>query len=159
MSKRQTNEWVENLDGSRLNALESAELDELLNSPVQQTVGKTVRSLPQESVSLQWRSALNEKLRALQPMGEKVSILIIGFRALAGVGLASLVCLALYSKFAPQSIPRRASSQNVASALIAEHRDSVASSEIAGPGIVDGESESKNTADGGDSTSADLETL
>src|SRR5437764_751879 len=102
MKEREKNKWVEKLDGSRMNALESAELDDLLNAPVQEVVEKAVRSLPRDGVSLQWRSALNEKLRVLQPMRERASLIIIGFRALAGLGLASLVCVALYAKFAPQ---------------------------------------------------------
>jgi len=157
MNERQTNQWVANLDGSRINALESAELDELLSNPKQQLVSDAVRALPQENVSLQWRSALNEKLRKLRPVREKISLVIIGFRALAGVGLASLVCIALYSKFGPQPNVSKVKAQTVASALIAEHRDSVASSEIAGPGIVDGEGEAKPASDTSDSTPADLE--
>ena len=161
MKEREKNKWVEKLDGSRMNALESAELDDLLNAPVQEVVEKAVRSLPRDGVSLQWRSALNEKLRVLQPMRERASLIIIGFRALAGLGLASLVCVALYAKFAPQPpATSSAKAQRVASALIAEHRDSIASSEIAGPGIVDGESEGKTASDTTtDSTPADLEAL
>ena len=160
MNERQTNQWVEKLNGGRMNALESAELDELLNSPAQQAMRTTVQAIPQDGVSLQWRSTLNEKLHVLAPLRKRAALLAIGFRAIAGVGLASLVCIALYSKFGAQPEARKVmKAQNVASALIAEHRDSVASSEIAGPGIVDGESESRTASDTSDSGNADLETL
>ena len=159
MNERNTNEWVEKLDGARMNALESAELDELLNSPSQQSMRQAVQALPQDSVSMQWRSTLNEKVRTLRPLRKKATLLVIGFRALAGVGLASVVCIALYSKFSAQPPAPKVKAQNVASALIAEHRESVASSEIAGPGIVGTETDGRTGSESSESGNADLDTL
>lgn len=164
MSRRDVRKWVEGLDGANLNAIETAELDELLATPKQQVVNALVAALPEENVSLQWRSSLNEKLRAMTPVRKHVSFMLIGFRTLAGIGLASLLCIAFYTKFgggasAPANAnPEASAPQKIGSALISAHRESVTSSEIAGPGIADGEADSKKSAsDSSDSGDPDLD--
>jgi hypothetical protein len=136
------------------------DLDALLQSEAQQMMAGLVRAAPEDVVSLQWRSALNEKLLALEPVRRKASLLIVGFRALAGVGLASLLCLAIVLKKQDEVPPLALHNPDVDMAsLIREHRQDVASSEIAGPGIVDGEAERVKEKDFSDAVEVDLDSI
>jgi hypothetical protein len=133
---------------NRSNNIEGGELSEMLEAPGQQAVRQLVKAMPEDTVSLQWRSSLNERLLALAPVKKKISALVIGFRALAGLGLASLLCLAVISRLdtSKPSIVQPSSGSALASALLDEHRHSVDSGEIAGPGVADGDVDSQASA-------------
>ncbi|HEY3782464.1 MAG TPA: hypothetical protein VGL56_15385 [Fimbriimonadaceae bacterium] len=128
---------------------EDEKLSAMLDSKQSQAMRNLMQSMPEETVSLQWRSALNERLLSLAPTKKKLSAAMVGLRALVGVALASAVCLVVFVK--SDSGKKAAISvvdpSTFASALISEHRQSVVSSEIAGPGIVDGETEKTATQD------------
>lgn len=120
------------------NSVEEVELEESLNSRAQASIRKVVNSLPQDAPSLRWRSSLNERLLSLEPIKRKLTTAAIAFRTLAG---ATLVCALgvgfVLLQHRPNTGPtsKMADGKALAAALISEHRDSVESSEIAGPGV------------------------
>jgi hypothetical protein len=125
------------------------QLNAMLESKNSQAMRNLIQAMPEETVSLQWRSALNERLLSLAPTKKKISAAMVGLRALVGVGLATAVCLVVFVKadHGKSEAATLVDPASFASALITEHRQSVVSSEIAGPGIVDGEPEKSNTQD------------
>jgi hypothetical protein len=125
------------------------QLTAMLESERGQSVRNIMQLMPEDTVSLQWRSALNEKLLALAPTKKKLSAAVVGLRALVGVALASAVCLVVFVKSdsGKEQPASMVDPSTFASALITEHRQSVVSNEIAGPGIVDGEAERSNLQD------------
>jgi hypothetical protein len=125
------------------------QLTAMLESESGQGIRSIIQAMPEDTVSLQWRSALNERLLALAPTKKKLSAAMVGLRALVGVALASAVCLVVFVKSDSTKVHTASmvDPSTFASALITEHRQSVVSSEIAGPGIVDGEVERSNSQD------------
>jgi len=162
MNDQNMKQWLEGLEKGSMTANDDLRLDELLSAPSQQLVKNAVANLPEYTVNLQWRSKLNERIGAMAPIKRRISYALVGARALAGLGIACLVMVAYLGK-APSSGragTSRAPSTDLAVALLTEHRQSVASSEIAVTGIADGESDKSAVSSNSPSwKETDLETL
>ncbi len=128
-------------------SVEEVELEESLNSRAQESIRRVVSSLPKDAPSLRWRSSLNERLFSLEPVKKKLTLAAIAFRTFAG---ATLVCalgvgfVLLQHRTSANPNMRVADGKALAAALISEHRDSVESSEIAGPGVGVGDTDGAN---------------
>jgi len=109
-----------------------------LESESQGAVRRIVKSLPEDTPSLHWRSSLNERILALGPVKKGLTSLGIALRALAGAGLVGALALSVVfwqARTDSGATAKAADGKSLAATLITEHRDSVESGEIAGPGI------------------------
>lgn len=133
--------------------------DRLLESPGQQKVRQLMKELPEDTVSLSWRSSLNERLLKLEPVRKKVALVTVAFRALAAVGLATLLCLAVISRTgiskADQAVQSRTDGTLLASALVSEHKETENSAEIGGVGVAVADPDPTGAAAPADSSDSD----
>lgn len=90
-----------------------------------------VRSLPEESVSMAWRSALNERVLAESARRQKSQRIAWVWRPAAGLAVASGLAMALLFKSAPVESPPLARVPIEAS-LLDLHREAVVASEVSG---------------------------
>lgn len=85
------------------------ELDELLESPAQRATSKLVSELPDETVSLAWRSQLNEKLIAMAEKPKPRPFWAIAWKPAAGLAIASALALVVVLQMSPTQRPSEAS--------------------------------------------------
>lgn len=111
---------------------EEERLDALLNSDAQRAVRNAVRGLPEESLSLSWRSSLNEKLLQVRPIPKWRIRLAATWKPVAGLALAG--CLAMMITLRTTEPPIRHSSSLEAS-LVSVYDEQANSDEVAGSGL------------------------
>jgi len=135
------------------------ELDALLRTQTQQAIQKAVRSLPEENLSLAWRSSLNERLRAAKPEPRWKARLKGTWRPALGLALASCLAITLTLRN-PISHPVVANSSLEAS-LVATYDDTANSETVAGPGLAIHEvnDTTSNTDSSSDWSESDLNSL
>ncbi len=107
-------------------------LDEALQSDSQQAVARWVHELPEEGLSLAWRSQLNEKLLVVaKPKPRRLSHWILGSVGAATVagGLAGIFALNLVQT--PPSLV----GNHLEGSIMASHRKAASMSEVAGSGL------------------------
>src|SRR5579862_8678015 len=108
------------------------EMDRRLQSPAQVQMGEVIKALPEETLSLAWRSELNTKLRAQAIHRRKLNLFGWLWKPAAGVALAG--CLAVAFVFHEPAPQTPAASGGIESALVGDYVDSTASWEVAGDG-------------------------
>jgi hypothetical protein len=108
------------------------ELEALLKSETQQAIQRVVHSLPDESLSLSWRSDLNERLRQVRPQSKWRARVSASWRPALGLALAG--CLALIITFRPQS-PHVTNESSLEASMVGAYDDSANSEILAGPGL------------------------
>lgn len=140
--------------------MEKQNLDELLKSPGQEAVRDLLRKLPDDGASMQWRSALNERLIAIAPRKRRSAwSSTLGLLAAAGA-TAALASVLLIQKPSPVAPSVSHDSEAIAAAMVSEHRQSVAVAEIAGPGMSGLEADKSDSVSSNlDSDEADLTSL
>jgi hypothetical protein len=111
---------------------ELAKLDALLNSESQQVVQRAVQALPEDSLSLSWRSELNEQLRNARQVSRWRQRFAAAWRP--GLALALTGCLAIMLVF--RTTPESAQSHsNLEASLVSVYFDTANSDEVAGSGL------------------------
>lgn len=131
--------------------MEKQNLDELLKSPGQEAVRDLMHHLPDDGASMQWRSALNERLLAVAPKRKRSAwSSALGLLASAGAAAAIAFVFLVQKPVATVATVSR-DSEAIAATMVSEHRQSVTVAEIAGPGMSGIES------DRTESTSANLD--
>ena len=111
---------------------DEARLDALLHSDSQQAVRNAVRALPNDSLSLSWRSSLNEKLMQIRPVPKWKARLAVTWKPIAGLALAG--CLAMMITLRVSTPPVHRSS-NLEATLVSAYDEQANSDEIAGSGL------------------------
>lgn len=111
---------------------EHAELDALLQSEVQQTIKRTIKSLPEESLSMSWRSDLNERLRQVRPTPWWKAKVAVAWKP--ALGLAFVSCLAFMLTLKTTSTPIHRT-DNLEASLVRVYDDTANSDEVAGSGL------------------------
>lgn len=135
-----------------------SELEALLQSESQQAVRRVVGALPEESLSLAWRSDLNERLRQTRPEPRWRARFVQSWRPALGLALAG--CLALTVTLR-SPVTQQAPRHNLEASLVQAYTDTTSVDELAGPGLTprdisDTTQESDSSTDW---TEADLGTL
>ena len=124
------------------------EQDRELSSPSQLRVREIVRSLPEETLSLSWRSDLNARIRAESARLRKRILFGWIWKPAAGLTLAGALAVAVV--FRIPTLPRSPSlgigKGEVERALIKTYVESTAAREAAVDGVT--ASEAKDSADG-----------
>ena len=135
-----------------------ADIDALLKSDSQDRVRRVVRSLPEESLSLAWRSGLNERLREIKPVPRWRARLVVAWKPALGLALATCLAAILVFRTAPTPTHHTA---NVEASLVAVYEDSASSDEVSGSGLALHEvNDTTKTSDSSaESTDSDLSTL
>ncbi len=110
------------------------DLDRKLNSPSQQTVAKAVSALPEDELSLSWRSQLNSQIMEMAAQEQKrkrrVNFL---WRPAFGLGLAGIFAVAFLVR--PQGNPSASAVATLEGSLVQHHRESVGTFDLVGYGL------------------------
>lgn len=136
-------------------------MNKILDSDASRAVQVIVRSMPDDTPSMAWRSSLNERLLSLGPVKKRLSAFGIALRA--GVGATALAAifvavLLIHKGNGSTHEAERADGKALAASLISEYHESVDSSEIAGSGVSVGEQERGSSAED-DNLDTDSDTL
>jgi hypothetical protein len=107
--------------------------DALLKTETQQAIQRAVHSLPEDSLSLSWRSNLNERLRQVRPQSLWRSRFAVAWRPALGLALATSLALVMTFRTQPHAIPQ--SDASLEASLVATYDDSANSEVLAGPGL------------------------
>ena len=132
--------------------------DSQLESPAQMKVSALVSQLPSDSLSMSWRSQLNEKLRAEQAKKAKATKVKWIWSSSAGLGLAA--CLALAVMVPRNSVmPVKPQVSQIESGLIGIHTESRALSSVSGTSVNYYETSDASQGDLASPVDADIESL
>jgi hypothetical protein len=119
--------------------LEMMNADERLNSEAQQAIRQTVRALPEETVSLAWRSALNERVlqeAQLSKRRQRLAWLLRPAVGLAMAGAMAFVVVMRTPETKPISIVRaNTAAAGLEAALVSTHRETAMLTDVAGVGL------------------------
>ena len=122
---------------------ELKDIDNKLNAS--EGMKSLMKALPEEQVSMAWRSSLNEKLLATVPKKRFNWNWVL--RPALGLGLAGALALVIVTQPQPSGVvtvmPARGSLE---AHLVAEHQDSIALYDLSGPGLSPDETEHVTSA-------------
>ncbi len=108
----------------------------------QESLRSLVNELPSDELSMAWRADLNEKLRAIAP-SPKSRVWGWLWKPAAGLGLASILVVAVLVKAPQANAPTNSNSAAIASAMLQAHDQAVAHQEL---GTVSAEALSSDSA-------------
>lgn len=108
-----------------------ARFEELLESPAHEAVRDGVRALAEDTPSLEWRSRLNERLRAVAPKPARRWFLRPWAAVAAGVAGLALLLVSM----PPRTAERPVDGPSLEASLISTHRETVRSTDLAGVGV------------------------
>jgi len=134
----------------------SENLDNRLQSDSQLHVAKIVASMPDEPVSMVWRSNLNETLRANAVTAKRKKFVFNFLSPVAGLGIACTLAIVVMVR-PPAAHPRTpivgqppVVSNSLEAGLVRLHQDDVRTSDVAGTGL--NPTEAINDANNSDSS-------
>jgi hypothetical protein len=118
------------------NRFESAKIDDALVGPGQEAVRAAVKALPDDTLSMSWRSALNEKLVAEAAARRRRARISWFIRPALGLGLAGTLAVLMLVRAPQPAAPRlSASGDALEAALVSTHRQSAFAWDVAGVGL------------------------
>lgn len=113
--------------------------NEQLESSSQQTIASLVKRLPEENLSMSWRSSLNEKIRAEAEKRKKQRRARIVWSSSLGFGMAGAILFMLVMPNMMQQSAQPATATNktevLESSLYAMHQESVVLSGVSSTGV------------------------
>ena len=108
--------------------------DGKLNSAGQQAIRSIVSGLPEEPLSMAWRSSLNEQLLLVAAKQQKKRRFLWVARPLAGVSFATaLAVIVLIQPFSHKAVV--VPDHGLESAIMADHHQSAAASDVTSAGL------------------------
>jgi hypothetical protein len=121
----------------RQSKLNSLQVDQKLELAESRKVAEAVKRIPEDELSMAWRSELNAKLSASVRARRRRFLLARPLGWAAGLGLSALVSAVLIVFMLPVKIPQTGSNstETLESQLLAAHKTSVSSADIAGEGL------------------------
>ena len=108
--------------------------DSQLNTPPQLAIQSAVRLLPDEPLSMAWRSSLNEQLLLVAAKQRKKRRLFWVASPLAGVSLATAMAVIVLihpTIHAPKVVP----TQSLETAILSDHHKSALSNDVTSAGL------------------------
>lgn len=118
-----------------MNSNEQKRLDQALDSKGSQAIREIVKGLPEEELSMLWRSQLNDKIQAMAtPKKSRFGGLV--WKTGLGLGLAGVMAFAMIMKMPSSHASMTASPQNIEATLLNSHAEGEVAAEVAGPGSV-----------------------
>jgi len=127
--------------------VDEKELEVRLSTPAQTQIREAVRALPEETLSLAWRSELNTKLR--QSVARKRRLDLFGWiwKPTAGLAVAGALALAL---FVHPGMGGASGNGALEQGLVNHYIETAAAREIAADGVTP--NEAKDSSDSGPSS-------
>lgn len=130
------------------------ELDAKLESAGQRQMRQLVQSMPDEQVSMAWRSALNQRVMANVEAKRKKRRAAWFLSPALGLGLAGALAFVFIAR-TPTAPPEHSSQSSIEAKLVATHQDFLRYSEGTGSGlsqdeVVNGKSVTTVSTDYGD---------
>ena len=113
------------------------DLDRQLSSAAQKQVHEVVKALPEETLSLAWRSELNTRLRNEIVHKKRVNLFGWVWKPAAGVALAGALAVGFFFRTPEANLAPP--SGGIENALVNHYVDSTASWEVAGDGATVGD--------------------
>lgn len=110
------------------------DLDARLNSPGQKQIANIVRDLPEDTVSMAWRSALNEKLAPMAAKQERARRITWIWKPSLGLALAATLAVVMVMRIPDNRPASSKDSDALEAGLVAYHQDSTVAMDVAGPG-------------------------
>jgi hypothetical protein len=115
-------------------------IDEKLAGAAQQQIREAVRVLPEETLSMAWRSGLNEQIAAMAANKKRRVAFDWVWKPALGAALACSFAFVVMWKThptqAPASMVSNSSSASIETALLDAHQESSVAADVAGPGLV-----------------------
>ena len=113
---------------------EVSQIDEKLSSVGQQAIKGMVKSLPEDTLSMAWRSSLNEKLLEAAAKKRKKQRLVWVLRPALGLSLAcALAVVVMFQPLGHKSMP--VPDRGLESAIMSDHHNSVLLNEVSSAGL------------------------
>lgn len=107
-------------------------VDAALDNEGQKSVAKLIKDLPEDTVSLAWRSQLNEKLLKCA-VAKKRPVPIWLWGSLGSAAVAGCLGVVLTLQFI--ATPQTSNVSGIESSIVSAHRNSVALAEVSGSGL------------------------
>lgn len=98
-------------------------------------VPNLLKAMPEDQLSMTWRSSLNERLHSLGAQAQRRSRRWMVLRPALGLGFAGALALVFALQVVPTERPGRTTSSNLEARLINLHESTASYTEIAGPGL------------------------
>jgi hypothetical protein len=135
--------------------------DAMLESPAQDQMRELVSSLPEDSLSLSWRSELNEKLLASAQKSKQSKRISWVLRPTLGLAAAGALALVVVIRSGPTATTPMAQRSGLEAALVRDHRQTVELTDVVGAGLNPLESHptSEVRVEGSDWSEVDFENL
>ena len=111
------------------------ELDAQLASAGQQKIRQAIKSMPEDTVSMAWRSNLNERLMASVSARRRKRRLAWIMSPALGLGVAGVFALTLFTKTPEMPNPQPSTSGNVEASLVASFKNSIDYTDVTGVGL------------------------
>lgn len=111
--------------------------DAQLASPAQDAMREAVRALPEDSLSMAWRSGLNERLIAEGARHKRRRRLFWALRPAAGLAMAGALAAVFVIRTSPvpEITPNLSSSDSFEAALLSTHNEVAQFADVAGTGV------------------------
>ena len=110
--------------------------DRMLESDGQQQVRQLVSGLPEDTLSMAWRSSLNEKLMQNAKQNRRRQLLTWTLRPALGLGLAGIFAFVVMFRASTVSEPAPVHKTNqLEAALVHDHEQNLLMSDVAGVGL------------------------
>jgi hypothetical protein len=133
--------------------------DSKLQSEGQMMVKNLVSSLPEDQLSMAWRSSLNEQLLKTAAKTRRRQYLGWIARPAFGLAFAGALAAVVMIRTAPVPASHVRSSGRLEAALVQEHQQNLLMSDVAGVGMMPSESRPTENAASEDWSEVDLESL
>jgi hypothetical protein len=114
--------------------------DTKLNDAGQKMVRELVSNLPEDELSLAWRSALNEQLLQTAQAKRKRQRFLFVFRPAMGLALAGAMAAVVMIRTSQMSIPTVRDTSNLEAVLVQDHQQNIVMSDLAGFSMIPAES-------------------
>jgi hypothetical protein len=105
--------------------------------PEELKIARVVKAIPEESPSLAWRSALNERVLAVAKKKDRRRFWARIWMPAAGLGTSGALAVLAFSVWVggvkPEGVP--ATGTSLEAAMLTVHKENVQFAEIAGPGL------------------------
>lgn len=109
------------------------QLDDQLNTPSQLQVSQFVKAMPEDTLSMAWRSSLNEKLIEASNQKRRKQKLAWILRPAMGLGLA--FALAIFVVFQPMGSHTVMPDRGLEAAILTDHHNAVLQNEVSTAGL------------------------
>ncbi len=131
--------------------------DTLLEGSGQEFVRKLVSNVPDDELSLAWRSALNERLLVAAPLKKQKMAWFL--RPAMGLAFAGALAAVVMIRTSPMETPIVRSTGTLEAALVRDHQQNLMMSDVAGLGVNPLESRPTESSVGDDWSEVDFTSL